>query len=203
MPFGFRERVFARLLSLAAPAHDRQIASRKRDLLRGVSGTVVELGPGTGVNFPYYPSGIRWIGIEPNRHLHAPLRRAGAGFDIDIRELASEQLPLADASADAVVATLVLCSVDDPARVLREIRRVMKPGARFYFVEHTGGARGSKLRLWQDRAQPAWSWIAGGCRPNRETLPAIQDAGFERVEAEEFALPMGLFKPHIAGFAVR
>ena len=111
-----------------AGRYDALLADRKRDLLGSVDGTIVEIGPGTGTNFRYYPRGMRWIGIEPNPYMHPYLRHAGiaAGIDVDVRESDAETMGLPDGSVDVVVTTAVLCSVHDQAKTLQEIRRVLK-----------------------------------------------------------------------------
>ena len=171
----------------------------------GLSGTVVEIGAGAGPNAEYLASGVRWIAVEPNVHFHPHLREAAGarGLDVEIVGAVAERLPLADASADAVVSTLVLCSVDEVQGVLAEIRRVLKPGGRFVFVEHVAAPEASRLRRWQRRLRRPWGAVADGCRPDQDTLSLIRSAGFASVEAETFRLRAGLVAPHIAGVAVR
>jgi ubiquinone/menaquinone biosynthesis C-methylase UbiE len=121
----------------------------------------------------------------------------------ELCEGSAERLPLEAASADAVIGTLVLCSVADVAAALREIRRVLKPGGRFVFIEHVVAPAGTwrwRLQRW---VRPLWRVIADGCHPDRDTLSAIRAAGFARVEAEQFLAPAGLVAPHIAGIAVQ
>lgn len=177
----------------------------KRELLGGLEGTVLELGPGTGANLAYYGSRVRLIGVEPNPHMHPYLRREAAqrGRPIEIRHGRAERLDLADASVDAVVATLVLCSVDDPEAALAEVRRVLKPGGRFVFLEHVAAPPGTWRRRLQRAVQPVWTFLGEGCRPDRETWLAIGRAGFREVTAEHFELPVPIVWPHIAGWALK
>jgi ubiquinone/menaquinone biosynthesis C-methylase UbiE len=200
---GPRARLFAWALTRAAPVHDRLVADRKRALLGDLAGDVLEVGPGTGVNFAYFPSGVRWIGVEPNSHLRRQVAEAArrCGVRAAVRDGTAERLPVPDASVDAVVATLVLCSVRDLGEALREIRRVLRPGGRFVFVEHVSAPPGTWLRRLQRWIRPLWSLAAGGCRPDRDTLEAIRRAGFARVDAERFAVPAGIVGPHVAGIA--
>jgi len=184
--------------------YDRLLADRKHSLLARASGAVLEIGPGTGTNFQYFPRGIRWIGVEPNRFMHPYLRLAAerAGIEIDIRHRHAEELDLADRSVDTVIATAVLCSVEDPIKALNEIRRVLKPGGQFVFIEHVAGERGTILRAIQILMQPFWTCIADGCHPARDIARAITRAGLRPLIFDSFRLPLGPLGPHIAGIAV-
>ena len=106
------------------------LGDRKAALFADLPGTVVELGAGTGANMRYYPAGTRLIAVEPNPPMHGPLRDAASrhGVDLEIRAVGAEDTGLADGSIDAVVSTLVLCTVDDPAAVVAEVRRILRPG---------------------------------------------------------------------------
>ena len=199
------KRLYAWAMGHVAQHYDALLADRKRSLLTGVRGTVVEIGPGTGANFRYYPRSIHWIGAEPNRYMHPYLRRAAesAGLDIDVRSSRAEALDLADQSADVVVSTAVLCSVHDQGKALQEIRRVLRPGGQFIFMEHVAAQRGTILRGIQHAIQPLWRCLADGCHPARDTQNTIALSGFEPVSVEHFRLPLGPIAPHIAGIAVR
>jgi ubiquinone/menaquinone biosynthesis C-methylase UbiE len=201
--FLIRQRLFAWMLSLAAPAHDRLVGSRKERLFSGLAGTVLEIGPGTGINFSYYPKAIRWIGLEPNPHLHTYLRREARrlGFAIELHLGNAEEIPLESDSIDFVVSTLVLCSVRDPHATLREVLRVLKPGGSLLFLEHIAGRRGSWLRRAQCAIRPVWQFLADGCCPDRETIEAIRSAGFADLLHEEFKLRLAVLGPHAAGSA--
>ena len=126
-----------------------------------------------------------------------------AGVAFELRDGNAERLPVRDASADAVIATLVLCSVAEVGAALREIRRVLKPGGRFVFIEHVAAPAATWRRRLQRWVRPLWRVIADGCHPDRDTLSAIRAAGFARVEVEQFQAPAGLVAPHIAGIAVQ
>lgn len=186
--------------------YELSVAARKQALFAGINGDVLEIGPGTGVNLVYLPVGIRWIGIEPNKFMHGYLRELGLklGLSIDIRLGTAEQLPVPDNSMDAVISTQVLCSVADPARVLSEIQRVLKPGGRFLFVEHVAAAPGTGLRRWQRLARPISALIGDGCHPDRETWTDIERAGFALIQLEHFEIESTVWsKPHIAGVAIK
>jgi len=205
VPLDLSKRWFAWAMWRLAPRYDALLADRKRELLSQVSGTVVEIGPGTGTNFQYFPRGIRWIGLEPNRHMHPYLRLAAksAGVTVEIRQSRAEDLQLNDECVDTVVATAVLCTVQNPIRVLQEIRRVLKPSGRFVFIEHVAGERGTQLRTLQRMIQPVWRCLADGCHPARDTAELITQSGFRPVFLDSFRIPLGPVAPHIAGIAVR
>ena len=186
--------------------YELSVAGKKQALFAGMEGDVLEIGPGTGVNLVYLPVGIRWIGIEPNTYMHGYLRELGAklGLNLDIRLGTAEELPVPDNSMDAVISTQVLCSVADPARVLREIHRVLKPGGRFLFVEHVAAPPGTSLRRWQRLSRPVSALLGDGCHPDRETWNDIEHAGFALIQLEHFEIASAvLSKPHIAGVATK
>ena len=199
------ERLFAAMLARADAYQHKLYGERKRKLFAELSGTVVEIGPGTGVNLPYFPPGIRYIGAEPNTHMHSYLRDTAekTGHAVAIHAATLGELALDEASVDAVVSTLVLCSVPDVAATLAEIRRVLRPGGRFYFIEHVAAPHGTWLRRMQRVIKPAWRLVADGCRPDRETGRVLEEAGFADVRYERFDLdqPFSVVKPHIIGIA--
>ena len=154
---------------------------RRRELLRNAVGRVVEIGAGTGLNVGHYPDGIAdLVLVEPEpamrRRLERRLQRQAR--TARIVDAPAERLPLADASVDTVVSTLVLCTVDDPASALREIARVLRPNGRLLFIEHVRAD--SKLRAaWQDRLFEPWRRFGGGCHCNRATVELMRASGFE------------------------
>jgi ubiquinone/menaquinone biosynthesis C-methylase UbiE len=202
---GWYKRVIAAALSRYGGGHELLVAGRKRTLFGDLAGTVLEIGPGGGPNLRYFGPEVRWIGVEPNPYMHQYLRKSAAqvGRDIDLRLGAAEALPVEDESIDAVVSTLVLCSVADQEQTLAEIRRVLRPGGIFLFVEHVAAPAGSWLRRVQDALRPGWQIFGDGCQPNRETWRVIAQAGFEQVRIEHFDLPLPIIRPHIAGSAAK
>jgi SAM-dependent methyltransferase len=153
---------------------------------------VVELGPGTGVNARYYAPGVAVIGIEPNPAMHGRLatKAAAAGVNLEIRTLRGESIDVADGSADGVVATLVLCGVDDPVKVLSEVRRVLRPGGRYFFLEHVAAPAGSLTRSAQRLVKRPHRWLFNGCEVDRDSEALIRTAGFSAVEIEHRDLGM-------------
>ena len=200
-----RERVFATVYDpLSARTEKKFGAELKRKLLANARGRVLEIGVGTGLSLPHYPQVDELVGVDPSEPMLRRARRRAAELARDVRlvEAPAEALPFEDERFDTVVSLAVLCTVDDPARVLREIRRVLRPGGRFVFLEHVRSSD-PKLAKLQDRLERPWGWIAGGCHPNRRTLEAIEGAGFEVVELEREDLPgiPRLVRPNVMGVA--
>ncbi len=203
-----RRRLMARYYDRFQKPYENWIADRRQKLLGEVSGTVLELGPGTGINFRYFPKAIEWLGVEPNPHMHAQLRERAAecGFGaVEFRTVTAEGIDLPPASVDAVVATLVLCSVDHPSAVVEDIQRVLRPGGRFYFLEHVAAPRGTRSRRFQRLLRPLWRCCADGCILDRETGALLREAGFAELAMEEFEVESGIIPrfaaPHIIGVA--
>ncbi len=202
---GLRARVFAFLLQRVNARYEHWIAARKRALLGELRGTVLEIGPGAGANLRYYAPGVHWIGIEPNVYMRAYLRSEAVsrGMQVDLRAGVAERLEAGNASVDAVVGTLVLCSVTSLAGALKEIRRVLKPGGQFVFIEHIAAPKGTWLRGAQRVLRPCCRFFAEGCHPDRESAEAIEAAGFSEVRLERFRAPLPVVSPHVAGVAIR
>jgi SAM-dependent methyltransferase len=206
-----KQRFFAWQVSQNRTYTDPVIAERKRRLFGNLHGEVLEIGPGAGSNLRYFSQDVRWVGVEPNPSMHPYLlqtiRKLGWSsqrYRIDPGDPAGMRLPAADASLDAVVCTQVLCSVPYPEDSLQEVLRVLKPGGRFAFIEHVAAPHGSGLRTLQNFIQPAWTFFAEGCHPNRETGKAIAQAGFACLEIEQYRYPeWGPVAPHIAGCATK
>jgi ubiquinone/menaquinone biosynthesis C-methylase UbiE len=193
-------------LRSAASAEERGATEHRRRVLEGLNGTVVEVGAGHGLNFPLYPPEVTEVlAIEPEPTLRSQAEGAADSADVRIRVLAgvADELPLEDESADAAVASLVLCSVADQQRALAEIRRVLRPGGELRFYEHVVPRCQPKRLLLQviDRSG-IWPAIAGGSHPARDTTEAIMQAGFDIEEIERFGFSAQRFEPlipHIVG----
>lgn len=185
------------------------LSAKRREVLAGLHGHVVEIGAGTGANLSHIPALVdRLTLFEPSAPMAVRLRArvdAGAvapGVDVEVLEAPAEALPLADASADAVVSTLVLCSVDELERSLTEIRRVLRPGGELVLIEHvaTDGTLGSVQRV----LAPLWRIVARGCQLHRDTRTATVKAGFDVAGIHAWRLPGGgPAGPAIAGVARR
>ena len=165
----------------------RLLGDRKRALFAGHPKRILEIGPGTGANFRYLAPGTEVIAVEPNRHMHSALRRAATRRAITVELLArsADHTGLANESVDMVVSTLVLCTVPTPEATLAEIRRILRPGGRFIFLEHVAARPGSWLRRLQELVRRPWQWCFEGCHTHRDTLAAIHRAGFSEVRAEQ------------------
>lgn len=198
---------FARTyLRVAARADARGAAGHRRRLLEGLSGCVVEVGAGQGLNFACYPQTVtQVIAVEPDDTLRAHAESAAADAPVPAGVIRghAERLPVPDGSCDAAVACLVLCSVRDQRAALREVARVLRPGGQLRFYEHVrSGSRG--LARLEDAIAPAWSRMVGGCHPNRDTRTAITAAGFVLDTCERFGFSPGPLLPrtaHILGRA--
>jgi ubiquinone/menaquinone biosynthesis C-methylase UbiE len=173
-------RWFAATYDIITKPGEKKLGRLRARLLEGLHGDVLEIGAGTGANFERYPAGVRVVALEPDPHMlkRAQARLAELGrTDIDVRLAAAESLPFEAASFDAVVSTLVLCTVADPPRALAEMRRVLRPGGELRFIEHVR-AEGALGRV-QDVMQPVWGWCSAGCQLNRRTEDALRAAGFD------------------------
>lgn len=192
-------RIFALVYDpFVAVAERRGLARQRRRLLSALEGRVLEIGAGTGLNVPHFGPGADVVYTEPDPHMARRLRRHG----VEVVEAGAESLPFPDATFDAVVSTLVLCTVPDVAASLAEIRRVLKPGGRLLFVEHVRAEPGSSLERWQHRLHRPWKAFACGCHCNRDLLSSLRAAGFAAdVEHHEWRFMPALVRPVITGFA--
>jgi SAM-dependent methyltransferase len=157
------------------------IMALRRDVVPLAQGRVFELGCGGGLNQPLYDAArvTGFAGIDPSGRLldHARAEAARKGWQADIREGRGEAIPFADESFDTVVSTFTLCSVDDHARTLAELRRILKPGGTFLYAEH-GRAPDARVARFQERVDPLWRRLFGNCHLSRPVTAAIERAGF-------------------------
>jgi SAM-dependent methyltransferase len=171
-------RFYTHVLARNEPA---ELRAWRDELLAGLSGRVVEVGSGPGANFPHYPAGVtEVVAVEPEAYLREQAVEAAqaAGVPVTVLDGVADALPLEEASCDAAVACLVLCSVPDQARALAELRRVRKPGGELRYLEHVRGSTPRRVR-WQRLADRTfWPRLFGGCHTARATVAAIEAAGF-------------------------
>ncbi len=177
----------------------------RRRLASDLTGNVLEIGAGRGENGGLLPPGTTWIAVEPDHRRAAAARtaaRAISGGGV-VLECSAEDVPLPDDSVDAVLATLVLCSVSDQHRALAEVRRVLRPGGRFRFLDHVASPRGTWTRRAQRIVTP-WSVVFDhGCHPARDTEATLRAVGFAHLDIKRFSMPgpLGSRIEHIAGEA--
>jgi ubiquinone/menaquinone biosynthesis C-methylase UbiE len=198
------QRSFAWGIEQVMRWYEPQIAERKRQLFSQLHGTVVEIGPGTGPNLKYMSRDVDWIGIESNPHMRKFLEKEAQrlGMPVHLIDGSALSIPLDDHSADFVVGTLVLCSVPCPVQTLDEVRRVLKPGGRYLFIEHVAAPEGSAMWRVQQFIKPLWKCCADGCHVDRRSWEPIEGAGFGRVQLERFNLNFPVVSPHIMGMAM-
>lgn len=188
---------------MMTPIERGGLTERRRRLLSNARGRVLELGAGTGANLALYPPAVTSVvAMEPDAAMRRRLleKVPSAGVPVEVH---GDALPaaFADATFDTVVLTLVLCTVPDQATTLREARRVLAPGGTLLFLEHVRGTG------WTSRAQrgvqPLWRVAAAGCHPARDTIRAVQAAGFSIDDLEHFRMPNAPFivRPAVAGVA--
>lgn len=203
-----RHPIFARLLNWTAPRMEHEVGPLRDELLAGLAGRVVEVGAGNGLSFAHYPSTVSAVvAVEPEPYLRAKAGEAAvaATVPVEMRDGVADALPLEDASVDAAVLSLVLCSVPDTAGAISELRRVLRPGGEVRFFEHVRAARPGKARLQRslDRSR-LWPALAGGCHCGRDTVGALEAAGLriDRVRTLSVGPAWSHTNPHVLGRAL-
>lgn len=186
----YAKYVLPRFIDLSM--RNKETARVRGEWIPHARGDVLEIGIGSGLNLPFYSGDVHRIyGVEPSPELQKLARKRSVGKAIDVEFLsqsAEEPLPLPDQSVDTVVITWTLCSIADPPRALRQMKRVLKPSGRLVFVEH-GRAPDSRVAVWQDRLTPVWKRIGGGCHLNRKIDGLLLEAGFAIDELKTIYLP--------------
>lgn len=208
----FSHPIFAWVFEWISVQMDAAGAWRHRQrLLAGLSGRVIEIGAGNGRNFAHYPPEVtEVVAVEPEPHLRAAAQRVAqhAPVPVTVLDGVAEALPAQTGEYDAAVLSLVLCSVPDQSAALREVRRVLRPGGQVRFWEHVVAEHPGALRRLQ-RALDATIWppLTGGCHTSRDTVAALQHAGFAVTELDRFRFPDsgigGPVAPHVLGRATR
>ncbi|NEQ20663.1 MAG: class I SAM-dependent methyltransferase [Microcoleus sp. SIO2G3] len=194
---GFYSQVIApRLLDWGMS--DPSLALYRREVLSDVQGEVLEIGFGSGINLSYYPEHLQQlvtVDANPGMNVLAEKRIESSNIRVDNRVLNGENLPMADNTFDSVVSTWTLCSIANVEQALKEIYRVLKPGGRFFFIEH-GLSDDPKVQVWQNRLNPINKAIAVGCNLNRN-IKALVEAQFKNVTIEQFYAPES---PKVSGY---
>jgi ubiquinone/menaquinone biosynthesis C-methylase UbiE len=170
------------------------IKEGRKNLLKNVSGEVLEIGFGTGLNLPHYPSSVTKLTIidkNPGMNKQAQERISASKIKVENKVINGEELPFEDKSFDSVVSTFTLCSIEDVDKSLKEIYRTLKPDGKFFFQEH-GLANDPKIRKWQNRLNPFQKVWADGCNLNRDIKFLIEKSGFNLIEFKNYFLEKGL-----------
>ncbi|MCT2593998.1 class I SAM-dependent methyltransferase [Streptomyces sp. N2-109] len=204
--------VFARFYAkFAGPGLAKAgITEHRRRLLAGLSGEVVEIGAGNGLNFPHYPAGVeRLLAVEPEPHLRGMAERniRAASVPVEVVGGRAERLPFPDASFDAAVACLTLCSVADPHAALAELSRILRPEGELRFFEHVRADSPAMRRVQRGLDATCWPLLMGGCHTGRDTGSALAAAGFTLTACERLSFPRTRVPSptatHLLGAAVR
>jgi ubiquinone/menaquinone biosynthesis C-methylase UbiE len=182
------------------------LAERRRSLSARANGATIEIGAGTGLNLDCYPPSVSELVLtEPSEHMVKQLRRKAdnSGRNTEVVVAAGDRLPFEDDRFDTAVATIMLCTASDPAGVLEEIVRVLKPGGQLLFIEHVR-SDSARLARWQDRLHGLWYYVNNGCNCNRDSLATIAASPLHVGDVEHDDLPeMLLARPLIVGTAAK
>ncbi|XP_078287430.1 thiol S-methyltransferase TMT1A-like [Rhinoraja longicauda] len=213
------KRFFPHLMCHFVADINRRMARVKRELFDELAAfaaspaaalRVLEVGCGTGANFPFYPRGCRVTCLDSNPNFEAFLRRSVADsghveLDSFVVGSAEDLRQVASGSMDAVVCTLVLCSVHRTDLVLSETLRVLRPGGAFFFIEHVAAAKTKWLHFFQHVFQPAWRYFGDGCRLTCDTEANLEKAKFSKLNLKYFTEPMAfkLINDHVVGYGVK
>lgn len=200
----YERRVLPYLIDFACGM--KLVQGQRRQVVPLARGRVLEVGIGTGLNIPFYDATrvSRVVGVDPALQMHhlAQKRVARAGLEVELVGCSAEGIPLASGSVDTVLMTYTLCSIADPLAALREMRRVLHPEGRLLFCEH-GRAPDAAVLRWQQRLQPHWKKLAGGCHLDRDVPALLAEAGFacEQLHSYYLSRPRA-FSYHYRGVAV-
>lgn len=190
--------IVPRIINLACGT--KPISYQRRKVVPMAEGRILEIGIGTGLNLDYYdPSKVeKVIGLDPSEESWriAGKRARDLPFDVEFIGLPGEEIPLDANSVDTVLVTYSLCTIPDPHSALEGMRRVLRPGGKMIFCEH-GEAPDENVRKWQDRINPVWKAVCGGCNLNRKIPSLIEGAGFQVTQMDTMYLPS---TPRFAGF---
>jgi ubiquinone/menaquinone biosynthesis C-methylase UbiE len=192
----YAEQIFPRLMDWVMSG--RRFQELRRQALAPARGHVLEIGFGTGLNLPHYPKGVTWLtAVDPANFPHKLVekRTTVASIPVKLVRLSAETLPFESGQFDWAVSTWTLCTIPDPVAALRDVRRVLKPGGQFIFLEH-GRSEDPQIAVWQNRLNPLQRVIACGCNLNRAIDTLIRQAGLAITQLERFEMDN---LPRIAG----
>lgn len=168
-----------------SPLERGKFKSIRKDLIKQATGTVLEIGSGTGINFPYYQNAEKVTAIEPSEHMIERSRRKQTQVPIEILKESAERLPFEDNTFDTILVTLALCTIPDPKRAIQEMKRVCKPDGKILLFEHVK-LEHPFLGMVQEKLTPYWKKICDGCCLDRKTVQLVKQNGFQIVEQKEF-----------------
>lgn len=187
----WRGRFNAWLLNIINDYVNNKLYWRKKKLFQSVVGSdIVEIGPGVGANFEFYESGARVVGVEPNVYMVDKLNRRARQFEIEFNHIyaSAEDLPFEDSSVSSIVCTLVLCTVENPAKALAEFYRVLRPGGVFICIEHVCAEQNTFTHKLQKLLYKPWRYLFEGCEIDRRTDEHIKRVGFRELDIVHYHL---------------
>lgn len=186
----YEDKVLPHLIDLVCST--KPTRKQREKIVHLAEGDVLEIGFGSGLNLPYYDADkVRKIfGLEPSEGMRrkAQPNVDASGLDVEFVDLPGEEIPLESQSVDTVVVTFTLCSIDDATAALEGMRRVLKPGGKLLYCEH-GAAPDRDVRRWQERLNPGWKRVSGGCNMNRDVPGLIESTGFNITIDERMYIP--------------
>lgn len=186
----YEDKMLPRLTDLSCSG--KPVRKQRQKIVPLAEGDTLEVGIGSGLNLPYYdPQKVRKIwGLEPSAGMRKLAAKNLDGLDLDLEfiDLPAERIPLESKSVDTVLVTYSLCTIPDAITALEGMRRVLKPGGQLLFCEH-GVAPDENVRRWQERLNPGWRKIAGGCNMNRDVPAMLNEAGFDIVNDQRMYIP--------------
>lgn len=186
----YEEKILPRMINAACGS--KPTRKQREKIVPRASGDILEVGFGSGLNLPHYDRNtVRRIwGLEPSSGMRniAVEPIAASGLEVELIDLPGEEIPLDDSSVDTVLITYTLCTIPDMAGALEGMRRVLRPGGQLLFCEH-GKAPDPGVVKWQERLNPAWKRIAGGCNMNRDIPAALSAAGFDIKDDNRMYVP--------------
>ena len=200
--------IFARFMSRLSTLEDRTGGDKRwRELFDGMSGRVVDIGPGNGVMFAHYPEGVAEVlAVEPEEYLRGQATEAAASAPVPVRVVdgLADSVPAEDGSFDVAVTGRVMCSVPDQAAAFAEIRRVLKPGGELRFYEHVVATKAPLAAAQRGADRAFWTRAMGGCHTSRDTVAEMERAGFTVERCRRFSDRMAMFAaPFVIGLARR
>ncbi|HLC32401.1 MAG TPA: class I SAM-dependent methyltransferase [Candidatus Nanoarchaeia archaeon] len=198
-----QKKIFAYLIYGSEKSIDAVLKKDKKKLFSRLKGTILEIGAGTGANLAYYSKNSKVICLEPNPEMHSFLRKKAASLGLKINTIKgrAEAIPLRKSSVDIVVSTHVLCSVEDVKKSVNEIKRVLKKGGKFVFIEHVAAKKRTVLKTVQNLLVQVWSLLFDRCQINRNIGDVLKKSGFSKVTLQEKKFAFPIVSPHVVGFA--